>query len=132
MRHLKKFESRNQFEKSDINQLKSYFQDIEDEFGFGMEFDNFGTSINIRAPFRFDLTSSFFKNLKLYRDQRTGKTVSLSERYEEELCESFSNLSKFFELLEKSVRQLSNDTDFIISREHPNSNGVIIIRVGLR
>jgi hypothetical protein len=128
MRHLKKFESKNQFEKSDINQLKSYFQDIEDEFGFGMEFDNFGTLINIR----FDLTSSFFKNLKLYRDQRTGKTVSLSERYEEELCESFSNLSKFFELLEKSVRQLSNDTDFIISREHPNPNGVIIIRVGLR
>jgi len=128
MRHLKKFESKNQFEKSDINQLKSYFQDIEDEFGFGMEFDNFGTLINIR----FDLTSSFFKNLKLYRDQRTGKTVSLSERYEEELCESFSNLSKFFELLEKSVRQLSNDTDFIISREHPNPNGVLIIRVGLR
>jgi hypothetical protein len=128
MRHLKKFESKNQFEKSDINQLKSYFQDIEDEFGFGMEFDNFGTLINIR----FDLTSSFFKNLKLYRDQRTDKTVSLSERYEEELCESFSNLSKFFELLEKSVRQLSNDTDFIISREHPNPNGVIIIRVGLR
>jgi hypothetical protein len=128
MRHLKKFESKNQFEKSDIDQLKSYFQDIEDEFGFGMEFDNFGTLINIR----FDLTSSFFKNLKLYRDQRTGKTVSLSERYEEELCESFSNLSKFFELLEKSVRQLSNDTDFIISREHPNPNGVLIIRVGLR
>ena len=128
MRHLKKFESKNQFEKSDINQLKSYFQDIEDEFGFGMEFDNFGTLINIR----FDLTSSFFKNLKLYRDQRTGEIGSLSERYEEELCESFSNLSKFFELLEKSVRQLSNDTDFIISREHPNPNGVIIIRVGLR
>ena len=128
MKHLKKFESKNQFEESDIDQLKSYFQDIEDEFGFGMEFDNFGTLINIR----FDLTSSFFKNLKLYRDQRTGKTVSLSERYEEELCESFSNLSKFFELLEKSVRQLSNDTDFIISREHPNPNGVLIIRVGLR
>jgi len=131
MKHLKKFESvdsKNQFEKSDINQLKSYFQDIEDEFGFGMEFDNFGTLINIR----FDLTSSFFKNLKLYRDQRTGEIGSLSERYEEELCESFSNLSKFFELLEKSVRQLSNDTDFIISREHPNPNGVIIIRVGLR
>jgi len=128
MRHLKKFESKNQFEESDIDQLKSYFQDIEDEFGFGMEFDNFGTLINIR----FDLTSSFFKNLKLYRDQRTGEIGSLSERYEEELCESFSNLSKFFELLEKSVRQLSNDTDFIISREHPNPNGVIIIRVGLR
>jgi hypothetical protein len=106
MKHLKKFESKNQFEESDINQLKSYFQDIEDEFGFGMEFDNFGTLINIRFDALRDerkLTSSFFKNLKLYRDQRTGKTVSLSERYEEELCESFSNLSKFFEFLEKSV-----------------------------
>jgi len=132
MRHLKKFESKNQFEESDINQLKSYFQDIEDEFGFGMEFTNLRSVHGDQCLIRFDSTSSFFKNLKLYRNPQTGEIVSLSERYEEELCETFSNLSKFFELLEKSVRQLSNDTDFIISREHPNPNGVIIIRVKLR
>lgn len=127
MKHLKKFESNGRFVQSNLEQIKSYFQDIEDEFDIKIKFE-VGSSNNVKMILPI---SNFIKsNLNFVRDSIDGRIYSTN--FGNKLLDTFSQLSKFYELLCVSINQLLNDSDFEVMSKYPimqdsNIGDIIII-----
>lgn len=134
MRHLKKFESSGRIVQSNLEQIKSYFQDIEDEFGIKIRFElgprkainNF--EIEYYARMFIPIDDFFRGTLSLKRDI-DGSIYS--ENFGEKLKDTFNQISKFYEMLSISTNQLLNDSDFTIVTDYPirDNNIVFLIKI---
>ena len=127
MRHLKKFESNGRFVQSNLEQIKSYFQDIEDEFDIKIKFE-VRSSNHVKMVLPID--NFVRRNLNVFRDSNDG--CIYSNNFDNKLLDTFSQLSKFYELLCVSINQLLNDSNFEVMSKYPimqdsNIGDIIII-----
>lgn len=128
MKHLKKFESSGRIVQSNLEQIKSYFQDIEDEFDIKIKFDISPFMGNNSCRMSIPIDNFVRGSLSLKRNI-TG--VVYSDNFGEKLKDTFSQMSKFYEMLEISTNQLLNDSDFTIVAEYPirDNNIVFLIKI---
>lgn len=114
MKYLRKFESNGRFVQSNLEQIKSYFQDIGDEFDIKIKFE-VRSSNHVKMVLPID--NFVRRNLNVFRDSNDGRIYS--NNFDKKLLDTFSQLSKFYELLCVSINQLLNDSDFEIISEYP-------------
>lgn len=151
MRHLKKFNSGRFFDESDFKEIKSYFQDIQDEMGISVR-------VQPDVTWQTELNTSLFgkssvdtidviifvdvfirEKMKLGRNPQTGLILSMVNNFDEELIDLYEILSNFYKLLSISLKQVSNNPDYTIINNHAEyfigdiTHGKpIIIRIQLR
>lgn len=129
MRHLKKFESSGRIVQSNLEQIKSYFQDIEDEFGIKIRFE-LGPRKAINNFYSLSYVRMFIPIDDIVRGTLSLKSI-YSENFGEKLKDTFNQMSNFYEMLEISTNQLLNDSDFTIVTDYPirDNNIVFLIKI---
>lgn len=134
MKHLKKFESNSGrfFDESDIKEIKSYFQDIQDEIGISVRVQPttditwqtqintslFGKSSVDTIDVVIFVDAFIRKKMKLGRNPQTGFILSMVNNFDEELIDLYEILSNFYKLLSISLKQVSNNPDYTIINNH--------------
>lgn len=132
MKHLKKFESvdsKKKFEQSDLDEIKSYFQDIQDEIGIKVKISHsIGEKINVRIS----IGEFISKKMRLSRDAQSGLMISMLDNFDKELIDTYENLSNFYKLLSLSLKQVSNNPEYLIKNNINFLSDPIIINIVLK
>ena len=136
MKYLRKFESvdsKKKIEQSDLDEIKSYFQDIEDEIGIKVKISHsinpiVGEKINVRIS----IDEFISKKKRLSRDAQSGLMISMLDNFDKELIDTYENLSNFYKLLSLSLKQVSNNPEYLIKNQVNFLSDPIIINIVLR
>jgi hypothetical protein len=136
MKYLRKFESvdsKKKFEQSDLDEIKSYFQDIEDEIGIKVKISHsikpiVGEKINVTISIGEFLN----KKMRISRHAQSGLMISMLDNFDKELIDTYENLSNFYKLLSLSLKQVSNNPEYLIKNQVNFLSDPIIINIVLR
>ena len=144
MRHLKKFESvdsKKKIEQSDLDEIKSYFQDIEDEIGIKVKIQDayfnrhryFGSHIvGEKINVTISIGEFISKKMRISRHAQSGLMISMLNNFDKELIDTYENLSNFYKLLSLSLKQVSNNPEYLIENQIDFLSDPLIINIVLR